>query len=415
MTRTSTTALLAAFLIAGSAFGQSSTGPQGVILGQPIPLEVAPTHGGLRMQPLGPIDPVEAGGGWWGSLDYLLGTIRGENLPPLVTTSPANTPRTAAGVLGQSGTSVLFGGHSTNDRERSGVRGNGGYWFDSDKGLGVEAGFLILGGARDSFSSSSNGSQILARPFINTTNGNQASALIGFPGLSSGSIGVSNVDHRFYNGTLDLRSNVYTKSWMRVDSLLGYRYLQYEDRLDIQQSLQPSTGPVAAGTTIHSADQFRSRNAFNGVEVGVRAELLYENLSLELLAKVAGGYLMRKEDISGSQVVTAPGASPVANAGGLLALSSNIGEHNSHTWTAVPELGATVGYQVNSNLRLRVGYTFLVVPNVSRASDQIDIGINPALIPPATATTGSASRPTVLNRNSDLLLNALSVGMEVSY
>ena len=414
MSRTSTTALLTAFLLAGSAFGQASTRPQAVALGSPIPMEVGPIQGAMRTQPLGSIDSVGEGI-WWGNLDYLLGTIRADRLPPLVTTSPANSSRARAGVLGQSGTSVLFGDRAANNWDRSGLRGNGGYWFDTDRQFGVEGGFLSFFGSRDNFAASSDGTTILARPFTNATTGNQASALIGFPGLSSGSIGVKNGDRWFYTGTIDLRSNIYDKSWMRVDALLGYRYLQFGDRVDIQQTLQPSTGPTQAGTTIQTSDRFRARNAFNGVDVGLRADFVYENFSLELLTKMTGGYLARDVDITGSQTVSAPGLAPVTKAGGLLALSSNIGSRSDPILTIVPEVGATLGYQVNSNLRLRVGYTTLVVPNVSRAVNQIDLGINPGLIPPGTAAAGSVARPVALNNNSDLWLQTLSIGLEVSY
>ena len=107
--------------------------------------------------------------GWWGNADYLFATVRGERIQPLVTTSPAGTARTIAGVLGQPTTVALFGDRAGNTQLRTGGRANLGYWFEADKQFGIEAGFLFLGGATTSFSAASDGSAILARPFLDDT------------------------------------------------------------------------------------------------------------------------------------------------------------------------------------------------------------------------------------------------------
>src|SRR5262245_54300916 len=51
----------------------------------------------------------------WVGADYLLWRVRGDSLPPLVTTSPPGTPADQAGVLSTPGTTVLFGGSAVND------------------------------------------------------------------------------------------------------------------------------------------------------------------------------------------------------------------------------------------------------------------------------------------------------------
>ncbi len=48
--------------------------------------------------------------GLWVSGDYLFTFMRGSNVPALVTTSPSGTPKNEAGVLGNPGTTTLFGG-----------------------------------------------------------------------------------------------------------------------------------------------------------------------------------------------------------------------------------------------------------------------------------------------------------------
>src|SRR5436305_2644271 len=55
-------------------------------------------------------DQGTAPGQFWATADYLIAWMRGDNIPALVTTSPAGTDRAVAGTIGPSTTSVLFGG-----------------------------------------------------------------------------------------------------------------------------------------------------------------------------------------------------------------------------------------------------------------------------------------------------------------
>ena len=59
-------------------------------------------------------------GRFWLRGEYLMWWTSGMDLPPLVTTSPQGTPQNQAGVLGQSGTTILFGGQTVNGDGRSG-------------------------------------------------------------------------------------------------------------------------------------------------------------------------------------------------------------------------------------------------------------------------------------------------------
>ena len=53
--------------------------------------------------------------------EYLAWWTKSASLPALATTSPSGTPRSEAGVLGEPGTSVLFGGSDGDQRGRSGA------------------------------------------------------------------------------------------------------------------------------------------------------------------------------------------------------------------------------------------------------------------------------------------------------
>src|SRR5262249_19876326 len=111
-----------------------------------------------------------------------------------------------------------------------------------------------------------------------------------------------------------------------------------------------------------------------------------------------------------------PGAAPSTLPGGLLALTSNGGNHIDHTTSAVPEVGFTVSYQINPNIRVHAGYTMLWWLEVVRPGDQIDFSVNPNLIPPIT-TAGATlpARPGFVQNASDLFVQSVNIGVEIRY
>ena len=96
--------------------------------------------------------------------EYLLWWVKGDSVPALVTTSPPTVTRAQAGVLGQPGTTVLFGDERLNQTARSGGRVVLGWWLDPrDR---IEGDFFMLGQANAGFDQTSGGTPILARPFF---------------------------------------------------------------------------------------------------------------------------------------------------------------------------------------------------------------------------------------------------------
>src|SRR5262249_52288139 len=145
-----------------------------------------------------------------------------------------------------------------------------------------------------------------------------------------------------YGFSVDVRENMVAMTGVRVDGLLGYRHLHYDEELRIDQSVQPLVGPFVRGTNVDSFDRFATENSFHGVDVGLRTELGSGPLTVELLGRVAVGASERTITVDGSQVVTVPGANPVTNTGGLLAVMSNIGRTTHQTFAAVPEAVVSV-------------------------------------------------------------------------
>ena len=109
-------------------------------------------------------------GQFWATGDYLFAFVRGMNLPPLVTTSDPGTPQASAGLIGAAGTRTLFGGWVADDL-RAGFRLGAGYWFNPEKTLGIETGFMMIESRSGIFSANSTDGTILARPFLNANTG----------------------------------------------------------------------------------------------------------------------------------------------------------------------------------------------------------------------------------------------------
>ena len=412
MSRIGKLAVVGAFFIAGTTFGQASLGkPIDAGVWRPTPSAV----GAATPESFGPGDA--RGGETWllfGSADYLLGRVKEDRPPVLVTTSPPGTAQVAAGVLGTNST-ALFGGGRVNTDVRSGVRANLGAYLDAAGEFAVKVGFFGLDSASSSFQASSAGTPILARPFTNVTAGAGASVLVAFPGLSSGSIRAVDSANNLYGANFDIRERVYSASQFRVDASLGYRYLRYDEHIGVTNTIMPRSGPFAAGTSLTITDDFGARNIFNGVDLGVRGELDYEAFSLAAYGKVAVGVLERTAVISGSQVTSVPGTAAVTNAGGMLALASNSGTRSNRTQTGIPEVGLTVGYQITDNLRFTAGYSVLWWMSVVRPGDEIDTNVNPGLFPGNTQAAGTPSNPAFTNRASDLWVQTLAFGLEFRY
>jgi hypothetical protein len=355
----------------------------------------------------------------------MAGTVRGDPLPALVTTSPPGTAQGAAGVGGQPTTAILFGAKDVNTQYRTGIRAELGYWFDPDQKFGVEAGFFVLGGASTVFAASSNGTPILAQPFVdvNPATTGPAANLVAFTGpagstvATAGSIYASDVAHHFYGFNLDLRENVVATPVFRLDTLLGYRFVDYAERLNVSTSTTFVTAPrIAAGTVLQASDSFATRNLFNGLDIGLRADWSYGPFTLGLLGKIAGGHLAHDIQISGIQQATVPGAPTVTRPAGFLAQASNEGSPGSHSWTFVPEGGVTLGWDVTGNIRLTAGYSALWVLNAARPGLEVDTTLNSSAFPGSPNPQAGPTAPIPFPKaTSTLWVQSISAGVEIRY
>ncbi len=358
----------------------------------------------------------------WLSGEYLLWWTKDAPAPPLVTSSPAGTPRELAGVLGVPGTAVLFGGSSINSEERSGGRFGLGLWLDPCERLALETNYFFLGQRTVPFHASSSGLPILARPFFDVVLGRESSELIAFPGLLAGAASVS-AFNRLWGLEENLRANLCHGTAIggtcyRFGLLGGFRFLRLDEGLTFTEALQVTGGdPTLVGTRIGVTDVFGTHNSFYGGQLGAMLELRRGRWYCDLVSKLALGSTHQVVNINGSTAFTVPGGPTVVQPGGLLALPTNIGHYSRDFFAVVPEVGVKVGYQFGPHVRAFVGYSFLYWSNVARPGNQVDrvvnvaqlpmlVGSNPAVVPP---------RPAFAFHGTDFWAQGINFGLEFRY
>jgi hypothetical protein len=440
-------AMLALTAIPGLAPGgdESSTSPaslntplpasQAASPGSPVISESAPRTGFVLDSNAGP-NPGEPSaltervGGppsrFWVSGEYLLWWIRDSQLPPLITTSvPGATA--LPGVLGQPGTTVLFGGSDLDNQVRSGGRFTGGFWLNDTQTIGLEGNYFFLGSRSVRFdrnSSGAPGSEIIARPFFDVMSGIQNAQLVAFRGIASGDIHLSS-SSRLQGAELNVlcnQCNTCCGCNYSVSLLSGFRYLQLDEGLGITESSHvnptlPAGSPLFGGSTIAIADQFDTHNYFYGGQIGAQVESCWGRLFVDVLGKVALGATHEVVDIHGSTVITSPAGTTVGTPVGFLATASNSGQFTRDVFAVVPEIGINVGCQINTHLRASVGYTFLYWSSVARPGDQVDEGVSGTQLPTDTRfNPGSGpARPAVLLRGTDFWAQGINFGLEFRY
>jgi hypothetical protein len=353
------------------------------------------------------------GNRWYGSAEYLLWFIRGDSLPPLLTTGPINA--SVPGALGQPGTAILYGNNSYQNNPYSGVRLRGGYWFGDCHGLGLDVGGFILGGNSRNFTASSMGSPILTRPFFNALTGLQDTELVAGPGLA-GTFSAVNTFF-LYGAEANLRRNFLCGCNWFIDGFAGWRLLGLNESLSMTENLAAvsSTNPglLPAGSTFSVNDRFATSNLFNGGQIGAIGEYRLGRWSVDLRTSVGVGGTMQFVNVSGSTTSAAPGVLPTTSPGGLLALSSNIGPHTRSMVSFIEEVGINLGYQFTNHIRGFVGYNFLFWSNVVRPGQQIDLNVNPNLLPPVVA--GGPNRPAFSFNGSNFWVQGIQFGIDIRW
>jgi len=355
-------------------------------------------------------DDCGRGGGFWGRIETLGWWVRGSRVPALVTTSPPGTPQAAAGVLPDA--TILFGGERVNDESRIGGRATLGFWSDDYETDGVEANFWGLDSKATSFDQSSDGNPILARPFFNVQTGLQDAALTAFPGIVTGTINVR-TSSEIYGAEANARHALYANCRRRVDGIAGYRFFRMNEDLNVDE-FNTSVDPISnipVGTTFALSDRFGTENEFHGGQVGLLMQYKRAWWTLNFSSKVALGNMRQNVNIAGNTRIDVPGGTPFESEGALLALGSNSGDHSRNRFSAIPEFGIDLAWQLNKLWTANVGYNFIYVTNVVRPGDQINLNLDPNQFPPAI----SGTQPNFAFNDTDVWIQGINLGLSCRF
>ena len=361
---------------------------------------------------------------YWVRAEYLSWRAKGNDLPPLLTTSPVGTPQGVAGELGQPTTSVLFGDTGVDDEYRSGARIALGFWVTEGEFTGWEVEYSALTDAGTDFNIQSTFSdgpndRILARPFFNVLTGQQDALLLAFPNFLPDVGPPADV-----NGIFSAETNSSTEGlavtrrdllWAdqaigyRSYFLAGYRYMNLYEDLTTEALIQPVGGAFIPGSFIDSFALFDTENDFHGLELGIETQYNWGQWSWEVLTKLALG--------NSHEVVTIDGKTVIFNGfttedftGNTITQRTNIGEFKQNEFAMIPEFGINLAYQFSPNLKFTVGYSFVYYSHVVRPGDQIDLGLNPSQFDGGTLV--GPARPRPLMEDTDFFLYGGNAGIE---
>jgi hypothetical protein len=292
--------------------------------------------------------------------------------------------RSAQPALVTSGGSALLAGE-IGPREFSGIQGQLGMWLDPDHHGSVEITGQWLGKSSRQYAFSSNA---LGNPAIGIP-ANGGTFAVATPGVATGSVLVD-TSTSFHGAELIFTQNVLRVNGWTADYFAGGRYLYLADNLAIQQQRTA----LAAGPTLFVNDSFNTTNRFYGGTLGARMNWTCCRFDIGIAGKVALGVTSSNATIDGFTTFNG-----TTRTGGTLARASNIGRHTDTTFTAIPEVEATVSYQATDHIRVLAGYSFLYWDRVLRAPDQIDRSANPAFP----------------NARSEFWAQGFNVGLEFKY
>jgi Putative beta barrel porin-7 (BBP7) len=364
-------------------------------------------------------------GRFWFSGEYLLWAFRRDALPPLVTTNTNGLPAS----LSNPGTVVLFGGNGTDDKDFSGGRFTIGYWCCHCPELGIEGSYFFLGQLNKTFAIGSNGMMSLGRPLnvVNPTLDAMGNIVppgenveIVSLGQTSGNVVVSQ-SSRLWGAELNGRYQWCCGPCWHVDFLTGFRYVDLQESINISENLTTPGGvpgvPTGGTSNIIVSDRFGTHDQFYGGQIGLDTEGRWGRWFLAGTFKLAMGDMVERLNIGGNTTFTLPGAAPVTQNGGVLALASNIGTFSRNRFAVIPEVGLKFGVNITPHWRIFAGYNFMYLSDVVRPGDQIDRRVNTNQFPSVFqgTTLAQPALPAPLFKTTDFWAQGLTAGMEFRY
>jgi hypothetical protein len=191
--------------------------------------------------------------------------------------------------------------------------------------------------------------------------------------------------------------------------VIGLRYWSLEESLLVSAVSRSSVVGVS------EFDSFSTRNRFYGPQVGGNWHWDRGRLSIDLTLKTAVGAMTEETGIDGGSTALLPSGARLDRPGGLLALQSNMGDFSRTKLALVNDLSLGLGYRLADNVQLRLGYEFFGVSNVLRPGQQIDLGVNPTLLPFNSGPVSGPIRPLYRPDGEVFWMHGINVGLVVQF
>lgn len=363
---------------------------QPLVKGEPVSLkemELEEPQSTIRQED-GPSERV------WVSGEFLLWKMRGSYSPPLITVGPSNLFEAG---LDDPGTVIAFGGRRLNHDILPGARLTAGLWLNDSRTVGAEVSYFFLKKKTFRLQLSASGlvgTQAISRPYI-FVDLSAPPRIITFetaspiavprrfpesspPFFASGT-GTGTYSSRLQGAEASIIYRLGVVRCCRLTLLTGFRYLDLNEALTVEDYSDVNFGtPFAHHQSV--TDQFATRNQFYGGQAGLRSTLSRGRLSLELSGTIALGSNHQTVNISGNRTFTPLGSlvfSPAFNSPfGILATPTNVGSYSRNRFGLVPEVRASLGFDLTDAIRPFIGYQFLYWNRVVMPGEQIDRFIN---------------------------------------
>jgi hypothetical protein len=342
---------------------------------------------------------------WFGA-DYLWWRAKGGLAPPLVVGvyTSAHPPLPADPRM-----AFPVSDDRINGDLKSGYRLRGGVWLDKPDGTGVEVVYTAFLDTERVNSFFGNSNVILARPFIDVVQRNPALMRLSDPNV--GMQGIAQVRSTFDSDGVEL--NVLPRGPAMIGEemhwILGLRYWM------LGESLLIDSASGANGLRVSGFDSFSTRNRFYGPQVGGNWHWDRGRFGIDLSLKLAVGAMTQDTTINGGSTAMLASGARIDRPGGLLALSSNIGDYSRVRLAAMQDAAVNVSYRLTDNMQLRLGYEFVRASSVLRPGQQIDLGVNPMLLPFNPGPASGPIRPWYRPDGEIFWMHGVNLGLAVQF
>jgi hypothetical protein len=275
----------------------------------------------------------------------------------------------------------LFSGTNLEVKDRAGGRLTAGYWLTDE--IAVEASWFQLEIREAAFSAFASGNPITFSTgltnFTVVTNPNPpppenviSSAQVVAAAFNAQINGTT--WNRLWGGEINLRKRGYAVGTTVFDAIFGFRYLSYDEALDLAQALSVGGSGAGPGATVLGGNTqllstMSAQNRYYGLQVGGQFDTQIWDFSVGGRAKISVGGM--NQTYRFAEAVPASVFDRSVNSFQPTAIpfevypSQEIRESRTRLdW--VPELSAWVAYDVTSFLRLSVGYDVIFINRIMR-------------------------------------------------